>query len=237
MKIIIVLIAGLLSYTVIKVVRLGLKQLLNRNSALFYLNKLLLITEFIIWMVYIFWASAYLFREKFFYMYLILALMLVFTGFLSWFLMRDVFAGMIFRISHNLKNGVFISAGDIKGQIRAQNLTYLKLMDEKGNLVNIPYSRLISQVVTELTQTGVSGEQVVTLKIDKSRGISDSEIIIRDTLLNNPWSNLKEEPKIKFIEEVENAYLFEITLLSVNATTMKFIKMGLAEIDSADLIN
>ena len=57
MKIIIVLIAGLLSYTVIKVVRLGLKQLLNRNSALFYLNKLLLITEFIIWMVYIFWAS------------------------------------------------------------------------------------------------------------------------------------------------------------------------------------
>jgi hypothetical protein len=232
MKIIALLITGLISYAVIKVLRLGFKQLLNRHSGLFYLNKLLLITEFIIWIVYIVWASAFLFRDKFFYPYLVYTLMLIFAGFISWFLMRDIFAGVIFRISHNLKNGSFVTAGDITGQIRSQHLTYLKLQTDKGHLISIPYSRLMQEVITELAQTSISGEQVVCIKIKKALSISDTESLIKNTLLNNPWSNLKEEPKIKILSEDDSEYLFEIALLSINVRRMKFIRKGLAKMEA-----
>jgi len=237
MKIIIAFLVAVVFFLALKALRVGLKRLLNRYSGLNFMENLMMATEIILWFVYIFWTTYYLFSVKFFYTYLVYALILIVTGFLAWFLLRDIFAGIIFRVKHNLKTGSYVRAGDFSGQIKSQKLTYLKIITDDCQLLRIPYSRIIQEVITELAYPGALEEHILRLRVDSSLGrTTAAESYIRTAILNTPWSNLKEEPTIKLLKENENGYFFEITLLSINMKQMKFVEMALEEIPSLHVI-
>jgi hypothetical protein len=236
MNIFIVFLVAALLFLMIRAIRLGLKRLLNRYSGLEYLSNLKLVIELIIWLIYIVWATEYLFREKFFYQYLVYTMIFITTGFVAWFLLKDIFAGIIFRIRHNLKNDSYICAGELMGQIKSQHLTCLKLLTDNGHLLSIPYSRIIQEVITELAQASTSGDHVFHLKVDSSISKTNAESLIRNTLLNNPWSNLKEEPRLRFMEEDENGYIYEISFHPMNIKKMNFIRIAFENIPSLHII-
>jgi small-conductance mechanosensitive channel len=230
MKIFIVLLVATFFYLMLKVIRLGLKRLVNRYTGLNFINNILVVAEVIIWLAYIFWAVYFLFRNKFYYPYLVYAMIFIVAGFMAWFLIKDIFAGIIFRIKHNLKTGSYIHTGDISGQIKAQQITYLKIMTDDGQLIRVPYSKIVLEVITELAYRGSREQHIINIQVDLSLDKTKAESLIRAALLNTPWSNLKEDPAIKFLKEKENGYLFEITLLSKNLKQIKSIEMALDEI-------
>ncbi len=231
MKFIIAFLVATMFFLVLKLIRIGMKRLLNRYPGLNSIGNLLLAIELFLWLIYIFWATDFLFRDKFYYPYLVYSLMLIITGFVAWYLLRDIFAGIVFRVKHNLKRGSFIGAGDLSGQIKSQNLTYLKIVTGEGQLLRVPYSRIVHEVIIELTYPGALAEHMLHLQVDSSIGkTTAAEALIRTAILNTPWSNLKEEPTIKFLNENETGYFFEVTLLSINVKQIKFIEMALEEI-------
>ncbi len=237
MKIIIAFLVASLVFLVLKTFSLGVKLLTNRFSRLNFILNLMVAIEFIVWLGFIFWALDFLLQRKFYYQYLVYALILIVTGFVTWFLLRDIFSGIIFRVKHNLKNNSFIRSGDISGQIISQKITYMEIKTDDGQLLRIPYSRIIHEVISELAYTGALEEHIFQLQVDSSFDKTNAESLIRTTVLNTPWSNLKEEPSIKFLKENEKGYVFEIRLFSINMKQMKFIEKALEENPSLQVIS
>jgi hypothetical protein len=230
MKIIIVFIVAALIFLGFKALRFVFKNLMKRYSLLDRISNLIAGTEIVLWLVFVFWAAGYLFRDKFYYHYLIYALIFIITGLVAWFFLRDIIAGITFRIRHNLRNGSFVHLGDLSGQVKSQQLTCLTILTDDGKLARkIPYSKIINEVVTEINYTGGQEEHTLHIRVDLSVGKNNAGPLIRSTLLNTPWCNLKEEPSIRFIEETEKGYYFEVTLLSISLKNMKYLEISLGE--------
>jgi small-conductance mechanosensitive channel len=237
MKYIVVFLVALLVLVAMLLLRLGMKRLVNLYPRLNLRTNFLVSIEFIVWLVYIFWAVNHLFSEKFYFHYLVFAIIFIVFGFLSWFLFSDIIAGIVFKTKHNFKKGSHISAGEYSGQITSQRLTYLKLKTEDGQVMRVPYSRINHAVISEMTHTEALKEHSINLEISNETSKTKAETLIRDAILNSPWSNLNEEPSIKFLAENKKSYVFELMLFSTNLKHMKFIESALEKIPSAKVIS
>jgi len=236
MKIIIAFIVAALLFLLLKVFRLGIKQLQNLYSGLKLMDNIMVAVEFLLWLTYSFWVIYFLFREKFYYRYLVYALILMIVVFVSWFLLRDIFAGIIFRIKHNLRNGSYIKTGDYSGQIKSQRLTCLEIMTSDNRLLRVPYINLVNGVISEAAGRGPVEEHVIHVKVNSSVGRKNAESLIRTAWLNTPWSNLNEDPSFRFLMEDESGYFYDITLLSKNLKQVKNIEMSLEQIPSIQIV-
>jgi len=227
-SIIVAMVVAFLVYLFLKVIRFGLKRLLSRFSQLNLTLNLLVAINFMVWLAYAYWVADFLFGDRFYYPFLVFVSILIVAGLLSWFLLRDIFAGMVFRVRHNLKNGSVIHAGTISGQIISQDLTFLKIRTEKGMLLRIPYSRLNHEIVSQLANAGSQAAHILTIEIDKTSGKVAAEQLIRTTILNMPWSSLKEDVAIKSVgKSEEGGYLFEVSIFSMSAKQLQQIEMAL----------
>ena len=227
MKIIIVIIAAALIFLIMTIIRLGIKYLVKHKPGLNIQAKIMIVVEFLVWLIFIFKSIDFLFRGKFYFNYLVISLILIGLGFLTWFVIRDIIAGVIFRVKFNLKAGTHISAGNNSGQVMSQNLTFLKIKTNDGLILNIPYSKMISEVITEKGFRGKPEEHILQLRVDLAFGRINAEEAIRNALLRTPWSNLKEEPIIRFVKENDSGYFFEITLFSIKMKHLKHMESAL----------
>ena len=238
MKISIVFLAGAFIILLLKGFNLGLKRLTIRYAGFKIGDNLRAAVVLVVWLGYIFWATDFLFRQKFYYPYLVYSLILIVVVFVSWFLLRDIFAGIIFRAKHNLKTDSYVRAGEFSGQIKSQQLTYMKIMTGDKQLLRVPYSLIINEVITELAFPDAMDEHIIKVRSELAAGNANSaESLIRSVILNTPWSNLKEEPSIRCLKETEDGCFFEVTLLSIDKKQKKFIEMALKEIPSLNIIS
>jgi len=237
MKFLVVFLVALLVLVIVTITHLGLKRMSSLYPRWKYRTNFLAIIGFIIWLGYIFWAIDYLFRDKFYFHYLVFAVIFIVVGFLSWFLFSDIFAGIVFKLKHNLKTGTHISAGEFTGKITSQQLAYIKLKTEDGRVLRIPYSKINHAVISEMTHTEALREHTISLEISNKLSKTEAENKIRNAILNTPWSNLNEEPSIKFLAENENSFTFELMLFSTNLKHMKYIEMALENIPTAKVIS
>ena len=83
-------------------------------------------------------------------------------------------------------------------------------------LLRIPYSRLNHEIVSQLANAGSQEAHILTIEIDKTSGKVAAEQLIRTTILNMPWSSLKEDVAIKSVgKSEEGGYLFEVSIFSM----------------------
>lgn len=237
MKILIALIIAAILFLLLKIIRLGIKQLQNIYSGLKFVDNMLIAAEFLLWLAYSFWVIYYLFRAKFYYQYLVYTLILIIIALIAWFLLRDIFAGIIFRTKHNFKNGSYVKAKNYSGQIKSQNLTCLEIMTPEKQLMRIPYIKLVNETITEAASRGPVEEFIIHVKIDSNVGKKNAESLIRSVLLNSPWSHLSEDPFIRFVKEDESGYFYDITLLQKNLKNVKNIELSLEQIQSIRIIS
>ena len=236
MKIIIVIVFALLILTGLRILRIGLKYLSGRVEWINILDKPLTIIELLVWTIFLFQSLYYLLGEKFYYQYLLITLIIVLIGFISWFLLRDILAGFFFRIRFTLKPGAHISTSDQSGVIKSFGLTSIKLITGDGLSLNIPYSRIINDTITEKSFRGAPEEHILKLQADISLGRSKAEELIRLSLLNSPWTNPKEEPVIKFLEENEKGYIFQVKLFSIKEKNIRNIEKSIENFSSVHVI-
>lgn len=237
MKFLVVILVALLVLTILVFLRIGLKRLKSFYPMWNIRINLLSAFEFIVWVSFIFWAISHLFRGQFYFHYLVFALIFIIVGFLSWFLFSDIIAGIVFKTKHNFRKGSHISAGDFSGKINSQRLTHIILKTEDGRVLRVPYSKINHAVISEMTHTEALKEHAIKLEISNELNKTKAENLIRGAILNSPWSNLNEEPSIKFLKENEKSYVFELMLFSTSIKHMKFIETALEKIPTAKVIS
>jgi small-conductance mechanosensitive channel len=224
MKVLIVLLVLVLVYLSLKGLGIGLKRLSGLRRGWNIRNGYVTSIAFFVWVLFVFWSLGYLFREKFFYPYLIISLIIILVIFLSWYLLNDVLAGVVFRIKHNLKEGAVLNAGKFSGQVKSIHLTHVSMRKEDGNIIRVPYARIIQEVVSEELTALPGKEQLIRIQVTPALTKPEAAALIRATILNNPWSPLNEEPYVRFVNEAEEGNVFEVAVSSFRMKQIQFIE-------------
>ena len=112
MKLIIVLIAGTAIFALSAILRILLNKLSRKYSTWKKLHKLYPAIGTILGTGFVFWGTGILFSDKIFYPYMVTGLVLIVVGLITWFFIRDVFAGALFRMQNDLNKDDSIKIGD-----------------------------------------------------------------------------------------------------------------------------
>ncbi len=220
MKIIIVLLIGIAVYVLLKAVNALNKYIYHKYAKWTQKFNFVPAMEFIMWLIFIFWANDFLFKNKSYYQYLVLSLIVIVVVLLAWFIARDFIAGIVLRVQNDLQTNNNIQFGNTEGRIKSQHLTHLKIVTPTGQIVKIPYTRLNQEIVSEISDSTAIEEFKFQIQAKKTMSRQDMEEKIRFLLINSPWCNFNKIPVIRLISESEDLFVFEIL---VNALNQKHI--------------
>ncbi|MBU0995241.1 MAG: mechanosensitive ion channel family protein [Proteobacteria bacterium] len=165
----------------------------------------------------------------------VLALFAVFAVILvagGWSSMRDVLAGIFLRIENQISVGDYILLNNLSGRVQLLGLRCLSLKKDDGPYVFVPYSTVAKEIVTRLPPSEQTDPYTFSLVVPKIAKPGAMREIIRKAALNLIWVSLKTDPRIQFLEEKEDGFLFEVTVYPViseyGARIEDFLKAELA---------
>jgi small-conductance mechanosensitive channel len=229
MKILIVVLVLAGSFLLIHITGNIIKLLIKRYHKWRFLGKILPLVELIVGLVVVFWTINFLFKNKSYYSILVISIIVVFIGFLSWFLIKDLIAGYVFRLQNNLRPGTEIQLGRSKGRLLSMHATHIIIETGDGKTVKIPYSRISNEIVSEQPEETIADDSVLTLRLNSCINIQETEEEIRKAILNSPWRLLYRDPVIKLKSQNENFSEFEIQVKTRNNKHLHYLYNSLVK--------
>ncbi len=186
---------AVLLFLVFRVARL----LSYRIRGLKKVYAILVAIELAIWITFLFWMIHFFFKEKSYYNELLLVLVVTAVVLLVWFYIKDVVAGFLFRIKHNPSLGQILDSEEAQGVIKRMDPSQVFVEHDGGEVIRIPYSRLMGKSLILRTEDVRSASEV-TLQLPVS-GKRDQVVLekrIRLLLLQSPWCVPAKPIKIEF---------------------------------------
>lgn len=181
--------------------------------------SLLVAMELSVWMIFLFWLIHYFFGNKSYYNELILVLVITAVILLTWFYIKDVVAGFLFRIAHNPSLGQLLYADEADGVIKEMGSSHLSVEHEGGEIIRVPYSRLLGKSLSLKTADARSASEVVfRIKNLSSQDHHELEKEIRLTLLQSPWCVPNKPIRIVFLPHPEEGIEVALHILDKSFT-------------------
>lgn len=224
MKLIIVLITGTAIFAFTAIIRILLNKLSQKYPSWRKLHKLYPIIGTALWTAFIFWGMGILFRDNVFYHYILMGIVLIMAGLITWFLLRDIFAGAVFRMQNDLNQDDYIKIGDISGQIKLARLTHLEVTSVNGQTIKIPNTRLSQELFTSTTTPDGMEEFNIHLLIDKRISKHEIEEKIKYELAGSPWCNYKNPPVVKLKNEDNDSYTYDVQVYTLNHQHLRMVE-------------
>ncbi len=154
----------------------------QRNAA-----SLLPVAELILWVAYAFWG-VHIFFGKYRYFDLVIGVMVI-LGIvaIAWFVFRDFMAGVLLKAEKALEPGQTIKTPFAEGKIRQLGSRAIVLINDQGELVKIPYSRLSNEIFVLPPDTEDSLPHHVDIVIPDNKNPDELRNRIRENLIAMPW--------------------------------------------------
>lgn len=170
--------------------------------------------EVSVWALFVFWIVQYFLWETAVYPLVITSLSLLVIILLSWYVVRDFFAGVVLRSDHALETGIKIKTDFLSGTISHLGYISLEIIDEDGERKQINYHNIIDQNIVKVTDKGRGKSQMVKVMIPQYFGAQNIEQMLTRKLLEFPWVIAEGEIKIN-MQTSEDFYETEITFYSI----------------------
>ncbi|HEY5691580.1 MAG TPA: hypothetical protein VIS49_09000 [Cyclobacteriaceae bacterium] len=180
---------------------------------------LLVALELSVWMIFLFWLIQYFFWEKSYYNELILVLVVAAVILLVWFYIKDVVAGFLFRIAHNPSVGQLLYSDEADGIIKKMDASHMSVEHEGGEVIRVPYSRLLGKSLSLKTADARSASEVV-FRIENlsTQDHHQLENEIRLVLLQSPWCVPNKPIRIHFLPHPDKGIEVALHLLDKSFT-------------------
>ena len=227
MKILIVIIVVLSAFIGTGIIRLIIKQLIRKYGILKNLQKLMPLAGLIAWLIILFWAVNYLFNDKSYYYVIIISIIVVLSLTIGWFLLKDIIAGIIFRIQNNYSHGEYVQFGEISGQLDEMLLTHISVHTKDGKSIKIPYSKLSNEIISLKLETKSYENNRFIMDISRKFPREETENIILDLLNKSPWRLGSTLPSIKFLDMDKDHYSIEVQVQVRNQKHLNHIQDNL----------
>ncbi len=224
MKLIIVSVVIVSAIILMRIFLFFIKLLVKKYSDWKKFLNILPLAGFILWIFILLWAVNYLFGDKSYYQVIIISAIVILTLAFGWFFLKDLVAGIIFRLQNNYTNGEVLQIGEISGRLNKMLLTHITIDTNNDNTLKIPYSRLSNEIISQKSQTKSFENNRFTLSTNKKLSQKDTEDAIGTILKNSPWHIGYRLPASKLLNEDDKHYHFEIQLQVRNEKHLLHVK-------------
>ncbi len=146
MNLLIFTITGLLLLLLFRLLNRFTKAIIRKKPLRTGILRTLPVLELFAWIAFSFWGVLIVFGQYLYYdLIVVLMAILVIFG-LAWFVFRDFFAGVLLKTEKALQPGQIIKTPIVEGKICRIGFRCLELINDAGETVNVPYSRLSNQL-------------------------------------------------------------------------------------------
>ena len=173
------------------------------------------VLELIIWVLFISWATFFLYADSSIQRYVDFFLIAIFFVFVSWFFIRDYISGIQIKSRFNLSPGQSFKLGNIQGTVRKIGVLVLELKTESGSNMKLPYAQIDQKSIELNFEEKRGGEN--TFKIELDGQLSQKAVMERITqlIINSPWSSYKSTPTIKVTAADPKHKTYEISCFTI----------------------
>ena len=168
-----------------------------------------------------------IFNDKSYYYVIIISIIVVLSLTIGWFLLKDIIAGIIFRIQNNYSHGEYVQFGEISGQLDEMLLTHISVHTKDGKSIKIPYSKLSNEIISLKLETKSYENNRFIMDISRKFPREETENIIFDLLNKSPWRLGNTLPLIKFLDMDKDHYSIEVQVQVRNQKHLNHIQDNL----------
>ncbi|MGM0573484.1 MAG: mechanosensitive ion channel domain-containing protein [Bacteroidota bacterium] len=142
MNLLLFIASGLLLFSLFRLLNRISWSMHARKVARKNLVRFLPLAELVIWIVYVFWGVHLFFGHYAYYDLIILVMAVLLIAGLAWYVFRDFLAGVLIKTEKVIEPGQVIKTPFVEGRIKTLGIRSMKLINNEGEVVKIPYSRL-----------------------------------------------------------------------------------------------
>jgi small-conductance mechanosensitive channel len=188
-----------------------------------FFNKYLPVAELIVWIIFLLWSIQYLGSRGQLISLVPFLVFIILILYLSWYSLKDITTGVIFKTGKTHHINDHISVAGITGKITAMGMRNLEIEDYSGQIVTIPYSKIVGNIMLKSypSQSLLSHNFRMKITVDENTDIFSTVENIRTSILTLPWSSQKKEPKIIFEKESKGFFMLSITIFSLEESYFK----------------
>ncbi len=229
-SIIVFLMVGALLFVIFRLFKYMMQFIRLPLQKVEFLNKYLPVAELITWIIFLLWSIQYLSSRGQLISLLPLLVFIIIILYLAWYTLKDITAGVIFKTGKTHHVDDHISVAGITGKITAMGMRNLQIEDYSGQIVTIPYSKIVGNIMLKSypSQSLLSHNFRMKIAVDEENDIFKTIENMRTSILTLPWSSQKKEPKIIIETESEDFFMLSITIFSLDESyfkkTEKFLK-------------
>lgn len=237
MKILVALAFVIAALALIRIIEMLIRYFAGKRQSLKFLIRFFPLFELVSVLIIIFNAIDYLFSESNYYKLIVMSLIISFIAFISWFLIKDLIAGIIFRTGNNFRSGSAIQIGETKGKMLKMRATHIIIETHNGKTVKIPYSRVANETISEHSEEWVRADSLLVIIIAKNMSWRETEMKLKNILLTTPWRLLGSKPLIKLRTDEGQFFEVEIQLKTRNSKYVDNLFLLLSRKFEIQLVN
>lgn len=209
------LIAGLVILSIFRLLGYLLPVFLRRVKKSRPILRSLPVAEASVWVLYLSWYVFRFAEIRSVFTFVVIIILLVLLYWLSRYFVKDLVAGIVFRVSGRFREGEIIVYGDIHGRLRNFRLLSVEIETPEGQLVYISYSSLAEapSVKRESTDQSTAFSFVLNTPDNKTR--EDTILEIRHFLVSLPWSSARKSPSVAIRKQESGQFEVEITVFPI----------------------
>ena len=218
------LLTGLAVYFVLRMIRFAIPYIVKNRNLRDWINQYFSLFELFVWIIFSLWFLPYLMRRN---IYAGAGLGLIIIGifiWISWFGLRNLIAGFIFKSNTGLKIGEQIQIGDDKGIIIKLAYRSIVLDTINGNIVSIPYSKIINLPLIKISSNELRHSITFKLHTTKVENIQKLTNAISAKIIMHPRCSLTEQPIVELIQEQDNQMVFNVKIFAIENKYLSVIE-------------
>lgn len=210
------LILGILFFLFFRLLQYVVPFLLKNKKGLDKLKRYMPIVETASWLVFFSWYSLKFYAQYNIYTIVILGIIAIIAFWISKFLLKELIAGVAFRISARFSENDSIQTSQYSGTIKKFHFDSIELEAGDGQIIFIPYSKLSGEVTIKnesAGQTSAHSFQLITTTVNEPEVVSKN---ITTYLLSLPWSSVNNHPQVILADQEDGHYKFDITCYPID---------------------
>lgn len=149
---------------------------------------------------------------------------------LLWQFVRDFIQGIIFGFQKGNIVGQRIKINDYSGIVSAQTTTKLHLEVENGEIIQFPYSKVTSQLVSKPTVARYLKSCSFSVVLSEKVNIDAAIEKLNSHLLNMPWVISTMKIKVEVIEERNSNVELKVVVYTSSEKYISRIKQEVSEL-------
>ena len=187
MNLLIFVVAGVLLFLAFRLLNLLSKAFSGKKLIQTGVKGFFPVVELVAWLAFAFWGALIFFGDHLYYDLIVGIMAVLLIVGLAWFVFRDILAGVLLKTEKSLEPGQLLKTPFVEGRIKKLGTRNLELVNQAGETVKIPYSRLSNELFILPPDDEDSLPHQLQLPIHSGQSPETVKKKIHEHLLAMPW--------------------------------------------------